>query len=46
MSEDLTASTVTITGHGGDAIEAYLAVPEDGASSRGSVVVIHHHAGL
>ncbi len=45
MSEDLTASTVTITGHGGAVIEAYLAVPEDGASSRGSVVVIHHLPG-
>jgi len=45
MTEDLTARTVSIAGHGGDEIEAYLAVPDDGASSRGSVVVIHHMPG-
>jgi carboxymethylenebutenolidase len=45
MSEELTASTITMTGAGGDAIEAYLAVPEDGANARGSVVVIHHMPG-
>ena len=45
MSEGLTAKTISITGHGGDEIEAYLAVPDDGASSRGSVVVIHHMPG-
>jgi carboxymethylenebutenolidase len=45
MNEALTAKTITITGHGGDEIEAYLAVPDDGASSRGSVVVIHHMPG-
>ncbi len=45
MSEALTASTITISGHGGDDIEAYLAVPDDGASARGSVVVIHHMPG-
>ncbi len=45
MSEALTAKTVSITGHGGDEIEAYLAVPDDGSSSRGSVVVIHHMPG-
>jgi carboxymethylenebutenolidase len=45
MSEALTAKTVGITGHGGDEIEAYLAVPDDGSSSRGSVVVIHHMPG-
>jgi carboxymethylenebutenolidase len=44
-SEALTASTITISGHGGDDIEAYLAVPDDGASARGSVVVIHHMPG-
>src|SRR5215831_3552503 len=42
--EALTAQTVTITGHGGDEIEAYLARP-DGAESFGSVVVIHHMPG-
>ena len=45
MSEDLTASTITITGAGGDPVEAYLAVPDDGATTRGSVVVIHHMPG-
>ena len=45
MSEALTAKTITITGSGGDEIEAYLATPDDGASSRGSVVVIHHMPG-
>jgi carboxymethylenebutenolidase len=44
-SEALTASTITISGHGGDEIEAYLAVPDDGAPARGSVVVIHHMPG-
>jgi carboxymethylenebutenolidase len=45
MSEALTAKTVSITGAGGDEIEAYLAVPDDGAGSRGSVIVIHHMPG-
>ncbi len=45
MSEALTAKTISITGHGGDEIEAYLAVPDDGAGPRGSVVVIHHMPG-
>jgi carboxymethylenebutenolidase len=45
MNEALTASTVTMTGHGGEEIEAYLAVPDDGAAARGSVVVIHHMPG-
>lgn len=45
MSEELAASTITITGAGGDDIEAYLAVPDDGVTSRGSVVVIHHMPG-
>jgi carboxymethylenebutenolidase len=44
-SEALTASTITISGHGGDEIEAYLAVPDDGAHARGGVVVIHHMPG-
>ncbi|MBO0823290.1 MAG: dienelactone hydrolase family protein [Actinobacteria bacterium] len=44
-SEALTASTISITGHGGDEIEAYLAIPDDDATSRGSVVVIHHMPG-
>jgi carboxymethylenebutenolidase len=45
MSEALSARTISITGHGGDEIEAYLAVPDDGSTSRGSVVVIHHMPG-
>jgi carboxymethylenebutenolidase len=44
MNEALSAETVTMTGHGGDEIEAYLAVPE-GVDSFGSVVVIHHMPG-
>jgi carboxymethylenebutenolidase len=42
--EALTAQTVTMTGHGGDEIEAYLARP-DGTASFGGVVVIHHMPG-
>jgi carboxymethylenebutenolidase len=45
MSEELTAATISIAGAGGDQIEAYLARPDDGAQSRGSVVVIHHMPG-
>ena len=45
MSDALTASTLTIVGHGGDQIEAYLASPE-GAGARGGVVVIHHLPGF
>ena len=44
MKGDLRATTVEITGHGGDAIEAYLAVPLDAATG-GGVVVIHHMPG-
>ena len=40
----MTAQTVTITGHGGDQIEAYLAQPLAGGP-RGGVVVIHHMPG-
>jgi len=42
--EALTAETVTITGHDGDEIEAYLARPT-GTESFGGVVVIHHMPG-
>jgi carboxymethylenebutenolidase len=44
MTDALTAETITITGHGGDTVEAYLArclAPEP----RGGVVVIHHMPG-
>ncbi len=44
MNEALTAETISIAGHGGDEIEAYLARPE-GVASFGSVVVIHHMPG-
>src|SRR3954453_5793009 len=36
--------TITITGAGGDDVQAYLAVP-DGRGPRGGVVVIHHMPG-
>lgn len=38
------AETITIAGHGGDEIEAYLARPL-GSAARGGVVVIHHMPG-
>ena len=44
MTHDLRAETITIEGHGGDVIEAYLAVPTD-VHSCGSIVVIHHLPG-
>ncbi|WP_405582973.1 dienelactone hydrolase family protein [Streptomyces sp. NBC_01190] len=40
----LTATTISIAGHGDDRIEAYLARPE-GETTRGGVVVIHHMPG-
>lgn len=40
----MTATTIQITGHGGDPVDAYLARP-DGDSARGGVVVIHHMPG-
>jgi carboxymethylenebutenolidase len=44
MNEALSAETITITGHDGDEIEAYLARPLE-AGQFGSVVVIHHMPG-
>jgi carboxymethylenebutenolidase len=44
MYDTLIAESITITGHGGDAIEAYSARPLDSAP-RGGVVVIHHMPG-
>ena len=45
MTADLRAYTTELTGHGGDPIEVYAAVPEaDGP--HGSVVVIHHMPGF
>jgi carboxymethylenebutenolidase len=45
MSDALSARTITITGHGGDEVQAYLAQPE-GDGPRGGVVVIHHMPGF
>lgn len=45
MGNDLTATTIELTGHNGDAIEAYLSSPT-GDAPRGGVVVIHHMPGF
>lgn len=44
MRDGIIAETVTITGHGGDEIEAYLAHPLEG-TDRPGVVVLHHMPG-
>ncbi|MDQ3905220.1 MAG: dienelactone hydrolase family protein [Actinomycetota bacterium] len=44
MTDAMKAETVSITGHGGDQIEAYLARPIEGGPC-GGVVVIHHMPG-
>jgi carboxymethylenebutenolidase len=44
MSDSMQTQTIMIPGHGGDEIEAYLAVPA-GDGPRGGVVVIHHMPG-
>ncbi|HEX4906394.1 MAG TPA: dienelactone hydrolase family protein [Acidimicrobiales bacterium] len=44
MSDGMIAETITMTGHGGDEIEAYFARPVEG-SAQPSVVVIHHMPG-
>lgn len=44
MTNAISAGTITMTGHGNDEIEAYLAVPLDDGP-RGGVVVIHHMPG-
>src|SRR2546423_8285328 len=43
-SDTICAQTVMITGHGGDAIEAYQAIPL-APGSRGGIVWIHHMPG-
>ena len=43
MTDGIRAETVSIAGHGGDEIEAYLARPWAGAFR--AVVVIHHFPG-
>jgi carboxymethylenebutenolidase len=45
MTYDIRAEKITLTGHGGDEIEAYLARPE-GDGPFGGVVVIHHMPGF
>jgi carboxymethylenebutenolidase len=45
VKDALEAGTISIAGHGGDEIEAYLARPLDPAGPFGSVVVIHHMPG-
>jgi carboxymethylenebutenolidase len=44
MSDSLSATTVRLSGAGGDEIEAYLARPSE-PGSRGGVVLIHHLPG-
>jgi carboxymethylenebutenolidase len=44
MSDLITARTITIKGANGDAIEAYLASPDE-PTPRGSMVVLHHMPG-
>jgi carboxymethylenebutenolidase len=44
MDQALIAETISITGHDGDEVEAYLARPL-GKDSFGGVVVIHHMPG-
>ena len=44
MRDAILAGTTTITGHGGDEIEAYLAHPVEG-DAQPSVVVLHHMPG-
>ncbi|MGA2295679.1 MAG: dienelactone hydrolase family protein [Acidimicrobiales bacterium] len=44
MTHNLIADTISLTGHGEDQIEAYLAQPTD-ADRVGSIVVIHHMPG-
>jgi carboxymethylenebutenolidase len=44
VNDAIRAGTVTMTGHGGDEIEAYLAQPL-AETPRGGVVVIHHLPG-
>ncbi|MGO9582121.1 MAG: dienelactone hydrolase family protein [Acidimicrobiales bacterium] len=45
MTDSLLAQTISLRGHGGDEIEAYLAQPLDEGDRFGGVVVIHHMPG-
>ena len=44
MSDGIVAETISVTGYGGDDIEAYLSRPLDG-NEQPSVVVLHHMPG-
>lgn len=44
MTDEIRARTITITGAGGDEIEAYLATPDE-SEPRGGVIVLHHMPG-
>ena len=44
-SDSMLSETVQITGHGGDAVEAYAARLARRRGSRGGIVVIHHMPG-
>ena len=44
MNDSLSAETITIAGHGGDDLEAYISTSDHDAK-RGGVVVIHHMPG-
>ena len=46
MRDAVIAGTTTITGHGGEQIEAYLAHPVDTEGRQPSVVVLHHMPGF
>jgi carboxymethylenebutenolidase len=45
MSDAIIAESITISGHGGDTIEAYSARPFEPGKQVGGVVVIHHMPG-
>jgi carboxymethylenebutenolidase len=45
MTDSLLAQTISVRGHGGHDIEAYLAQPLDEGGRFGGVVVIHHAPG-
>jgi carboxymethylenebutenolidase len=48
MTDFITTSAITITGHGGDKVGAYFAQPDPGHSTgpRGGLVLIHHMPGF
>jgi carboxymethylenebutenolidase len=46
MNTTMQCGTDTITGHGGEQIEAYVALPQNVSGPVGGVVVIHHMPGF